>query len=184
MRKPLRFVLLAAIAALIVVIPAVVFAALSSSKLDGFLQLRESVLVKLDQNALSLPAGVEHWSPPASRLSPTFPERQHIESVVNGGAPWSGDGHRAYALRLSGPLSERPVRDVAMLLEAHFAEGLQSFGLSSPVKGFSGFLGDGRATQNRWWRDEEGQMIVTFSVFVDRESKTAHVERFVHERFD
>lgn len=44
--------------------------------------------------------------------------------------------------------------------------------------------GDGRGTQGKWWRDPEGWLIVTISVVVDSESQAAHVDRFVHERFE
>lgn len=184
MRRYQRIALLAVAAVVIAAIPAVVFATRTSSRLDRFLQLRESALVKLDRNTQSPPPGVQHRMPLVSRVSPTFPERQHIESVVSDGAPWYQDGHHFYELTLSDEVAAMQTADVAVMLEAHFADGLEALGLNAPMRGRSGFSGDGRATQGRWWRDRDGHFIVTISVVVDQASKAAHVDRFIHERFD
>lgn len=70
--------------ALLVTVPVLAYAALSRhSRLDGFLERRVVLLKQLDINAMSLPEGFEHVSPPTA--SAIHPPSDHIRRVVEGG---------------------------------------------------------------------------------------------------
>ena len=176
-----RVLIAGAVLALAMSAPLVVFLALRSSRLDNFLELRTSTLTTLSKNAASLPAGVEHRMRPSQPTNVTFPGAEHIRSA---GDDWFMDGCASYELVLSGEVAEKPASDVVMMLTGHFAGGLEALGLRSSQTGGPGDVYGQRSAHAKWWRDSEGQLIVTLSVVVDQDSRAAHVHRFVHERFD
>lgn len=176
-----KLLLAGAVLALAAAAPLVVFLALRSDRLDSFLALRTQTLTTLHENAASLPPGVEHRMLPPRPSNVTFPGAEHIRSA---GDDWFRNGSASYELVLSENVAAKPASDLAIMLSDHFASGLEELGVHSSQSGGPGGIYGQRATHAQWWRDSQGQMIVALSVVVDKDSRAAHVHRFVHERFD
>lgn len=155
----------------------------SDSQLDQFLQQRTSLLNQLDANALSLPIGVKHVIRPQGNS--LHPGDVHIRSVVRNGQLWAGDIYSSYDFKIIGPAREESPIAVVKDIIFHLSSGMEKIGLRSPKSGGpdSG-IGNGRAAHSSWWCNSDRSLIVTISVVVDMESHSAHVTRYVHERFD
>lgn len=173
----------AIVAAVVLLVPALYAAFHSSTEVEQFLSVRRSVATQLDQNAAELPPGFEHVIPPepssAGRLD------GHIRSVVRSGDTWFGNSYASYDLRISEEVGAKSPKEVIAVLFDHLQEGIAEHGLVSPKTGGPDWLVDNRrAAHSRHWRDPANRFIVTLSVVLDTDSDSAHITRYIHERFE
>lgn len=176
--------LLSALAVLGLLVPLSLYAYSTRPDLESFLSARKSLLARLDANAAALPKGFEHVIPPYP--SSHFPPEGHIRSVVRGGQVWFGDNHTSYDLKITDDADRASAKAAVIELFEHLQDGTEESGLSSPKSGGPDWIveKDRRAAHSRHWRDPGHHLIVTLSVVVDLDSKSAHVTRYLHERFE
>lgn len=177
-----------AVAVVLLIGPMIVYAAMQNrSDLDRFLQQREALLEQLDTNANNLPSGFEHvLTPQVVRAGDEhFPGSGHIRSVIGSGQTWNGTDWSSYDLALVGSARDAAPREVVTELFGHLAGRLGEMGFASPKSGGPAVIIENRrAAHSTWWHNSDRSLLVTMSVVVDTESDSAHVTRYVHERFE
>jgi hypothetical protein len=173
----------AALMLVIVAIVALTWSAKSAPPAGAelFLGRRNSALRTLHDNRVDWPNGVSrHMSHPYT--NPLFPGDRHIRRVLQS-RDWQNRGLAEIVLDLSDEfLESRDLTDAAKTIADHLTSDLESVGMSTGGAGGHGSY-DGQGTSTQIWSTDDGSLIVTIFVVVDRSSQRAIVHQFVVEHF-